>query len=96
MRILWDTIQFRLVGFIDRRSRDLMIAERRRSDRVIEQRWREKVAGNVKEQRRLSAERRWDRCAAPGLIREGQTAAQVRPTALEHALTAPGLLRRQA
>ena len=96
MKIVWDSIRFHIVGFIDRRGRDQVIAERRRSDQVVEKRWRDLVAANPKEQRRLAAERRWDRCAAPGLIREVQTAGQVRPSALEHSLMAPGVLRRQA
>lgn len=95
MKIPWDTIRFRIVGFVDRRSHNQVIAERRRHDTVIERRWREKVAANPKEQRRLTAERRWTLCAAPGLIREGQTASQVRPSALEQALTAPAMSRRQ-
>ena len=89
MKILWDTIRFNLVGFIDRRGREQVIAERRMYDNNIEKRWRERVAANAKEQRRLSGTRRWERCAAPGLIREGQSA-------LHRSLTTPAMLRRQA
>lgn len=74
MKILWDSIRFHLVGFVDRRAIDQVIADRRRYDQTLEQRWREKVAANPKEQRRLAG-RRWERCAAPGLIREGQSAS---------------------
>lgn len=74
MKILWDSIRFRLVGFVDRRAIDQVIADRRRYDQTLEQRWRERVAANPKEQRRLAG-RRWERCAAPGLIREGQSAS---------------------
>lgn len=95
MKITWNTIRFRIVGFIDRRGHDQVIAERRRRDHVIEQQYRQRVAMNPKEQRRLASERRWERCAAPGLIRERQTASQVRPSALEQALTAPAMFRRQ-
>lgn len=94
MKIIWDTIRFHLVGFVDRRGRDQVIAERRLHDRVIEQHYRERVARNPKEQRRVAG-KRWERCAAPGLIREGQD-SRTRPSALEHALTAPSMLRRQA
>lgn len=50
-------VRFNVIGYVDRRSASLRQAaqamEQSRADATIEQIWRERVARNLKEQRRL-------------------------------------------
>lgn len=77
-------LRIRCDGFVDRRGKRELEAARAldqaRADQALEAHYRQRVADNAVEIRRLT----------------GQRASFHRPSALEHALTAPGVLRRQA
>lgn len=102
------SIRFNIKGYVDRRGPVQLEAARamaqEQADSALEEHWRRRVADNAKEIRRLTGMGQNVPMGGRGTGPTGKAWEPndpspnrcVQPTALQHGLTAPAALRRQA